>query len=476
MSRWPLSVQKGRLPLKWKLMLGSALMLFLLFAAYNLVQYAFVESWMKQQAEWDAQQNMRAVLNDLLEKERSFSESELPAIRNKLEKINERGQMIRVLDDRGHAVISVSDEMPQDWLRYYPDLEGKLPPTGTWFLEGQLLLMRSPLTIFDFDGTVEIVKSVKEFDKLSADFFRIMLLCCLGAIFISGIGGWLLARQLLRPLKAMNQTMMNVKEKGLQERVALQTSGKDEISALMLRFNEMMDQVERSFEQQKQFVEDASHELRTPVAIIEGQLRMLKRWGKHEPDILEEALDSSAEELVRLKGLVEDLLILSRAEKELPDANEVCFHADSSIRQLVGRFRLLHPEFDIELELEDMQDKALHVSGQHLEQILLILLDNAVKYSADIKKIEISAECAGPLAVIRVIDYGLGIAEADLPHVMDRFYRADKARRRNGGGYGLGLSIAKRLTERYGGSLALYSGEGLGTTAEAGFKMARGNE
>jgi two-component system sensor histidine kinase ArlS len=457
-----------RLTLKWKLTLGSALLLFLLFAAYNLVQYAFVEGWMKKQAEHATQQDMREILNDLLEKERSFQKDELPAIRNKLEKINERGQVIRVLNRQGEIVVSVEDDMPAGWGAYYP--KGSMPSSGTWFLEGQLLLMHSPLTIFDFDGTVEIIKSVEDFGKLSSAFFRVMLICCLGAVIISGIGGWLLARQLLKPLKAMNDTMLSVKEKGLQERITLQASDKDELSALMLRFNEMMDQLERSFEQQKQFVEDASHELRTPVAIIEGHLRMLQRWGKADPAIVDEALDASAQELVRLKKLVEELLLLSRAEKSLPDGQAWCADAAAVIRRVAANVSMLHPQFAFRLAADSLAGISLHVSERHLEQILLILLDNAVKYSVAVKRIELTGELGKGTAIIRVIDCGMGIEETDLPYVLDRFYRADKARNRDGGGYGLGLAIARRLVESYAGSLRISSRKGEGTTAEVVFK------
>lgn len=455
-----------KLPLRWKLALGSALLLFLLFAVYNLVQYAFVENWMQQQAEQAAQRDMRKLLNDLLENERSFSPQELPEIRAKLEKINERGQMIRVLDLLGQPIVAVEDGLPDDWERYYP----VIPPaaTGTWFLDGQLLLLRSPLTIFSFEGTVEVLKSVEEFDKLSAAFFQVMLLCCLGAMAISGLGGWLLSGQLLKPLKTMNEAMLKVKERGVQERVPLQGSGSDEMGALMQRFNEMMDQVERSFAQQQHFVEDASHELRTPVAIIEGQLRMLQRWGKHEPAIVDEALEASVQELARLKGLVEELLALSRAENSLSAQTQHarCLDAPAVMQRAAAKLGALQPQFELQVASAALDGQCLRVAEHHLEQLLLILLDNAVKYSGASRRIELTAALDGPQAVLAVADYGIGIAEGELPLVMNRFYRADKARMREGGGYGLGLAIARRLTENYGGQLRIHSSVGQGTTVE----------
>lgn len=461
-----------KLRLRWKLTLGSALLLFLLFSAYNLVQYVFVENWMKQQAQQAAEQDMRELLNDLLEKELAFNEQELPAIRARLEKVNERGQLIRVLGPSGQPIIAVGEELPRAWEHYYPD--APLAASGSWFLDGQLLLLRSPLTIFSFEGTIEIIRSVEQFDELSSAFFQIMLLCCLGAVIISGLGGWLLSGQLLRPLKAMNEAMLKVKERGLRERMPLHGGRVDEMGALMQRFNEMMDQLERSFAQQQHFVEDASHELRTPIAIITGQLRMLQRWGKHEPAIVDEALEASMQELARLKGLVEELLALSRAENSSQTHTQArCSDPKAVIERSAAKLGSLHPQFQLRVEAAELKGSTLHITEQHLEQLLLILLDNAVKYSGSSRCIELSATLAGEQAVLAVVDYGIGIAEEELPLVMNRFYRADKARIREGGGFGLGLAIARRLTESYGGELRIRSSLGKGTTAELVLGVAR---
>ncbi|CAM4349579.1 HAMP domain-containing histidine kinase [Paenibacillus alkaliterrae] len=465
-----LTLSFSRMPVKWKLTIGSALLLFLLFAAYNIVQYIFVERWMMKQEEENTQRDMREILNFLLEKEFSFNESELAYIRNYLEKMNERNQLIRVLDDKGAPIIVVSDEVPDHWAQSYPS--SRLIHSGLWFLDDHLLLMRSPLTIFKFNGTVEIIKNIEEFDRLSTAFFRIMLICCLGAVIISGIGGRLIARQLLRPLQAMNETMTNVKEKGLQERVQLYENKSDEIASLMKLFNEMMDQVERSFDRQKQFVEDASHELRTPVAIIEGHLALLQRWGKDDRAVLEESLDASVQELSRLKRLVEELLVLSRAEKEQPNVDTERSYVEEAILNTVKNVTVLHPEFDFDIELSSLANVLLIISEQHLEQIMLILLDNAVKYSGGHKKICIKSEMREKTAVIHITDFGLGISEQDLPFVTNRFYRADKVRSGMNGGHGLGLSIAERLVGRYGGNLLIRSKEHEGTTVSVSLNIA----
>ncbi|MCQ6560736.1 HAMP domain-containing sensor histidine kinase [Paenibacillus mendelii] len=461
MKKPAITVPFSRMPIKWRLTIWSALLLFLLFAAYNAVQYVFVEQWMLKREETRAQQNMREILNYFLEKEASFGENEIGEIRSFLQKVNRQDQLLRVLDEGGMPIIVVSNDIPAEWV-------APRPVTRTSLEEGkysgnQLLVMRSPLTIFQFNGTIEIVKSTQAFHELTSAILYVMILCGLGAVVISGLGGMLLARQLLRPLQSMAETMRNVKHKGLHERVRI-SDNQDEISTLMKMFNEMMDQVEKSFQQQRQFVEDASHEFRTPVAIVEGHLSMLQRWGKTDPAILEESLEASIQEMSRLKGLVQELLVLTRVEQGSIDEKDVVTNPDQVIRTILKNMEVLYPSARLESELEGIADAAIVISVQHLEQILLILLDNAVKYSPERAVISVRGFMNKDAVCLEITDCGMGIPEHDLPLVMDRFYRVDKARSGEQGGHGLGLSIAKRLTERYKGTISLRSKENEGTT------------
>lgn len=451
-----------QLPIKWKLTLWSSLLLFMLFAAYNAVQYVYVEQWMIKREKTSVQQTMRAALNYFLENEFAFKGADLAPIRGFLERINGQNQGIRVLDANGSVIVSVSNGLSSGW-NEAPEQGMRSEVAGTWQQSNNLLIMRSPLTIFEFNGTIEIVRNTEDFAELIAAFSRVMLLCGLGAVFLSGLGGWMLARQVLKPLQSMSDTIRKIKRKGLHERVPL-SGNQDEIYTLMSMFNNMMDQVERSFLQQKQFVEDASHELRTPVAIIEGHLAMLSRWGKNDPAVLEESLDASIHELARLKGLVQELLALSRAEAALPDGAQPLADPHKTIGQIVRNSAVVHPSFRFEAEIEALTGVAVGVPEQHLEQILHILIDNAVKYSPDRKAVRVTGTVQDDQVSMQVSDQGAGIPASELPRVLDRFYRVDKARSGEQGGHGLGLAIAKRLVERYDGTIKLDSMEHEGTT------------
>ena len=153
----------------------------------------------------------------------------------------------------------------------------------------------------------------------------------------------------------------------------------DELAELGRLFNKMLDRMQRYIEQQQQFVEDVSHELRTPVAIIQGHLSLLKRWGKDDPAVLDESIEASLQEIARMKSLVQEMLDLSRAEqveiqfgKEITDAKEVGL-------QVFNNFQMIHPDFTFVLD-DDLKDITnVQIYRNHLEQVLIILMDNAVE-------------------------------------------------------------------------------------------------
>lgn len=466
MKIYTLKRRLSNIPIKWMLTLWAAFLIFVLFIVYNAVQYIFVENWMVGQEKKQVEQKMNDILNGILEREARFTQDELPKIRNYLDKVNQNDQMIRIIDQHGDKVIVVSEGIPEEWITPVQKTKTEIIISDE---HGHfLLVMRSPITIHSFNGTIEIVKNMDQFQKMTEALFRVFVFSGIGAVVLSGLGGGLLARQLLKPLQSMANTMKNVEQKGLQERVKVPDK-EDEITTLMKIFNDMMDQVELSFSRQSQFVEDASHELRTPIAIMDGHMSLLLRWGKDDPEALEESLNITYYELTRLKSLVQDLLTLTRMEKAGDGPHEVTLRADRTILHIIGQWEQLHPQFTFETVFSGFKNHEILISERHLEQLMMILLDNAVKYSPDGSPIRVTGSIHSDEAVFEVRDCGIGIPEKDLPYVMDRFYRVDKTRNREQGGTGLGLAIAKRLVDRYNGRMTIQSKEGEGTSVIISF-------
>ncbi len=222
-------------------------------------------------------------------------------------------------------------------------------------------------------------------------------------------------------------------------------------------FNELLDKITFYIDQQKQFVEDVSHELRTPVAIVEGHLNLLNRWGKDDPVVLEESLTSSLAELQRMKTLVQEMLDLSRApaiSEQYKDSETKVYEV---VKTVINNFIVLHEDFNFIFDNDLAYELVCPIYHNHFEQILIILMDNAVKYSLNRKEIIVSLSCNTNFVEINVQDFGMGMTEEDRKKVFSRFYRVDKARSRERGGNGLGLSIAKGLVESYGGSIEVNS-------------------
>src|SRR5699024_10663185 len=221
--------------------------------------------------------------------------------------------------------------------------------------------------------------------------------------------------------------------------------------------NEMVDLMQENIMNQKEFVEDVSHELRTPVAIVEGHLKMLDRWGKKDPQIIEESITASLTETQRMKTLVKEMLDLSRTQEiDVYYKNEITNIMDI-LKQLITNFRMLYPEFEFIVDSDVNEDIFVNMYRNHLEQVLVNILDNAVKYSMDRKEVHVSIALSGDQVDIAIQDYGSGISEEDLTKIFNRFYRVDKARSREKGGTGLGLPIVKELLESYGGKVNMTS-------------------
>lgn len=267
----------------------------------------------------------------------------------------------------------------------------------------------------------------------------------------------------LNNIKVINMTIDDLNKKpDSDSRIKLKKRN-DEIYDLTININKMLDRMQAYTNQQKEFVEDVSHELRTPVAVLEGHLSMLQRWGKDDPEVLNDSINSSLQELKRMQSLIQEMLDLTRVEQIDSEYLDQETEVKPLFTQVYNDFKMLHPDFVVNFDDDIQANSKVKIYRNHLEQVLVILLDNAFKYSGDRKEINLSASTNEALLEFVVQDYGVGINKKDLKQVFNRFYRVDKARSRKRGGNGLGLSIAKRLIEVYKGTITVESVLGSGT-------------
>lgn len=312
-------------------------------------------------------------------------------------------------------------------------------------------------------GYIQLFYDLSSVDEVREHLIKTLIILIIGGLLISLALGFLLSSYFLRPLKKIAATMNEIKADPQTEARIPEIKQRDEFAELALVFNDMIDRMQRFIEQQQQFVGDVSHELRTPVAVIEGHLQLLNRWGKDDPEILEESLQASLQEISRMKTLVQEMLDLSRVgQVELQHKNDLS-NAKEVVHQCYNNFVLLYPDFTFILDDDLDQEMQVKIYRNHFEQILVIIMDNAVKYSLDRKEVNLSVSYNQHSLEIAIQDFGEGISEEELDQVFNRFYRVDKARSRHKGGNGLGLAIAKELVETYGGTIYVDSVLGQGS-------------
>lgn len=319
-------------------------------------------------------------------------------------------------------------------------------------------------TSSDLIGYVQVTDKLTAFHATMHEITLLIMGLSFAAILISILIGYALATRFLKPIKLITNAIDVVNEEPQSTVRIPALKRNDELGDLVLEFNGMLDRIQRYIDQQGEFVQDVSHELRTPVAILEGHLQLLNRWGKDDPEVLAESLTASLQEVTRMKSLIQEMLDLTRADQVDIQFPNAVVDVHQTVQQVVGDFRMIHPEFTFTLD-DDLEQKTfVRMYRNHLEQVMIILLDNAVKYSTDRKEIHVSmAENSVSGVAVAVQDFGEGIAEADRRRVFNRFYRVDKARSREKGGNGLGLSIAQQLVESYHGQIEVDSALGHGS-------------
>lgn len=249
--------------------------------------------------------------------------------------------------------------------------------------------------------------------------------------------------KLFEPLRIMSATANRLTVNNLDsERLNIEGT-KNELKDLANVINAMLDRLETSYESQKQFVSDASHELRTPIAVIQGYANLLARWGSTNKEVLDESIDAIQNEARSMQDLVEKLLFLSRHDMRTLKLNKKRFNMKTLVEDMVKETKLvaanrviLHPI---------MEDAIVYGDKQSLKQAIRIFIENAIKYTKEGDEITIQCEKVNGDCVITVKDTGIGMTKKDIEHIFDRFYRSDYVRNQNISGHGLGLSLAKLI-------------------------------
>ncbi|WP_291633525.1 HAMP domain-containing sensor histidine kinase [Clostridium sp.] len=363
---------------------------------------------------------------------------------------------IRILQGDG-KVLNISDEFNYD-IKVEEPFDNIID-----FKEDDKRLVYKNLKIETKEYGWIYIQIVKDMDN-EYDFMKILFAFMAIADFIGIIAsiilGYSISKKMLRPIDYITKAADNISINNLKERIVV-TGPDDELKRLGNTLNKMIDRLQGAFDRQIQFVSDASHELKTPIAVIQGYANLIDRWGKDDREALEKSIHAIKLETNNMANLVEKLLFLAKGDSKNQTIDKKEFWLNELISEVVRESKLID---HIHIVSSDKNDTvSIFADYKMVKQMLRIFIDNSIKFTPEQGKIDISSEILNKTVKITVSDSGVGIPKDDIQNIFQRFYIVDKSRSKEKGGMGLGLSIAKLIVDVHKGSINVESTEGKGT-------------
>ncbi|MCD8215764.1 MAG: HAMP domain-containing histidine kinase [Clostridiales bacterium] len=337
------------------------------------------------------------------------------------------------------------------------------PGTHSYDFMGERYLYSEKTIHYNNNSYMIQVFRLYEYESNTLTFFGCLFIGVnILGIILAYLIGVLISRKFLKPITNITETAGKISISDLNLRIDVPEAD-DEIRALAVTFNDMIKRLEDSFENQKQFISDASHELRTPISVIQGYANLISRWGKSDPSVLDESITSIKSETEYMSDMINQMLYLARGEKKEHEVKKTLFLLNDLVSDIVKDGEAL--DNDTQIIYNEKGTIYLYADENLIKQLIYIFLENAAKYGKpENRRTVIDIYEKDNKAVIEVADNGIGISEEDLPKIFERFYRGDKSRNKEIPGTGLGLSIAKWIAETHEGKIDVRSKIGEGTT------------
>ena len=384
------------------------------------------------------------------------------ALRSELDEDSElRPQidLLQIWDDQGNVIYQSTPL----------NANGLPPPVAeshsiTMWISGEpVRVLQSSMMVNDRVYRVQVAARMEEFYKALGRFrTRLLIFAPLALLLAASLGYWI-SRRALAPVDHITQAAQKISAHNLSARLIVSGSG-DELQRLAETLNQMLQRIEAALDRVSRFSADASHELRTPITVMRTRAELALR----RPRTLAEnqhTLEQLHTELVQTSELLDNLMLLARADSGAEHLRFVPANIEHVLTDVIAQASAIANEKQVSLHAA-LPQHPTWIAGdrQLLQRLFLILIDNAVKYTPPLGQVSIALAAEDGMTIISVSDTGIGISREDLPHIFDRFYRADKARSRELGGAGLGLSIGRWIAEAHGGSVHVESQSGAGST------------
>jgi two-component system, OmpR family, sensor kinase len=322
-------------------------------------------------------------------------------------------------------------------------------------------------------GVLQVGSIISVIEATQRTLLSVLIIGTVIAISVAGLAGWFTTNRALSPLEDVTHTALQItRADDLSHRIPYHGSPNDEVGQLINAFNQTLSRLESLFHTQRRFMADVGHELRTPLTVIKGNVGLMRRIGETD----EESLAGIENEVDRLTRLVGDLLLLAQAESGKLPLDKRLVELDTLLLEVMQQVRVLARD-RLQMKLGEIDQILVCGDKDRLKQVMVNLIGNAISYTPVGGEVVVGVGKSGSLARLTISDTGPGIPAEDLPHIFERFYRAEKSRTRSrdGKGFGLGLSIAYWIVNNHGGKIEVNSKVGEGTTFCVWLPLAEGN-
>ena len=446
-----------------KITLGYATCFVVLLAVINLAMWLGVMSALYVPAERNITQSIERIENVFYALEEHYITFDPNAFRGTLV----AGVVLRVVDERGEVFIDTDENYPS--IEMFNEGLLKNPPIfadGNFEVAkiGSALIYRTEMD-YTHDGetvTLYFFKTItSELILLENLEKSLLFLDVLGVLLAIGVG-YALSRRILTPIKTMNELAREIAFEKMGGRIPIGTAD-DELNELAKTLNEMLDRLQGGISKQQKFVSDASHELRTPAAVIKGYIDFIETYGTSDEALLKENLKVIGSEAQNMQALLENLLFLSRTDQHRQKLNKKILDLDDIVGDVMSKMKTVVKTHKVELT----RNTPAKIFGDEttIRQMMRIFLDNAVKYTPEGGSIKVSLAVYAQNILLSISDSGIGIAPENQKKIFDRFFRIDSEDLvSEANGSGLGLSIAKWIADRHDIKISVASALGKGTT------------
>lgn len=381
------------------------------------------------------------------------------------EEIKEFGIELQVLDDRKNVVVqsegwgktvAIDDELLTEMHRGYTFTELKID-------KRPFVLFSRPVHIPSVGRySLHILRSQETSADILEKLRELILIVVPLMIILGTIAGFLFAGGALAPVETIRKKADSIRADDLSTRLPFPPQ-KDELYFLTETLNRMLDRIQSSFDRLKTFTADASHELRIPLTALRGNLEVALRKERSTNEY-KESIQSALEDAEHLSQLIQDLLLLAQTDAGQIKLNIQNVNIKDFLKEVFAQSQTLPNENKVRMNLKSVPPESVRFDPERIRELLLNLIDNALKYSRQKGEMNLGAEITDGKLKINVQDTGIGISQADIKRIFDRFYRVDKVRSRQQGGSGLGLSIVRWIVEAHRGEIEVQSEEGKGST------------